>query len=987
MGHLSETGLKRLRTMADGMNERRPDGLCICEACAQGRTKERPHNTSLCKGRWRMDVIHTDVAGPFRIPGFNGCRYWVTFLDDFTQWAEIQAIKERSEVSDRLINFVETHTTPECRTSLVHQDRGGENISDKTKAWAQHEGIILSYTDTEQHQANGCAEVLNRIIEDKLTPTLLAAGLNIQWWPYILEHGIAYVRNRSPCARHKTTPYQAWTQVKPNLSNIRKIGSRAFVMRPSTKRSKVVTPKADEQKLLGFKGRHTYLVTAPGNKAEWRTNIIFIEDRPHTDSDKSLKPMRKPDESSSRYSEPEPFAKPGGQVETLKPLLVPDESGNYSEPEPFTEPLDHVETQPILVPNESCDQHSDLEPFTELGGQVIAETQSKAPQMTNDELSDYTSPASIADDQPAQSIADNQPGQSTVDDQPAQIRRLRASPGPELVVIGPRQRKPIQHHFGFHLLCHTLMAASLLTEPYEPRSYGEARNSGNWSEWKTAMDDELKSHRLNRTWKLKKRSELNGKRVLRGRWVFKIKRGPDGSIQKYKARWVVRGFEQEQGSDYTDTFASVVKPMSYKALFAIAAARDHEIHQMDVKTAFLYGDVEEEIYVEQPTGYEESSAEGDESIAMVCNLLKALYGLKQSPRIWYYTLTTFLESLGFAPLDSDLSVYVKEDTIIAIYVDDLLIVSPKTSNVLAVKSALSKQFSMTDLGECNYYLGMTIRRDRANRAISLGQRAYVEKVLKDHDLWSNVKTAAVPMNPGIRLVPAASGFQASDTLRTRYQQAVGSLMYAMMGTRPDIAFAVSIVSRFASNPDNTHWLAIQQIFRYLRGTVDYELVYSGSLSPLVGYTDSDWAGDVVTRRSTSGYTFNLGSGAITWSSKRQPTISLSTCEAEYIGQTQATKEAVWLRNLLRELGHEQLQATVIFGDNQGAIALAKNPQFHGRSKHIDTQWHYVREKIGDNTVELQWTETSKQVADGLTKPLNKELFIRFRKALGLEARS
>jgi hypothetical protein len=916
----------------------------------------------------------------------------------------VQAIKARSEVSDRLINFVERNTTPECKTSLVHQDRGGENLSDKIKAWAQHEGIEMSYTDTEQHQANGCAEVLNRIIEDKLTPTLLAARLDVRWWPYILEYGIAYVRNRSPYARHVTTPYEAWTQVKPNLSNIRKIGSRAFVMRPSTKRSKVVTPKADEQKLLGFKGRYNYLVTAPGNKAEWRTNVIFIEDRPYfnndrsTDGDKSLKPVRAPDESSDQYSEPEPFAEPWGQSrKSQKPILAPDESSDqHSEPEPFAEPGGRVESQPVHMPNESCDQHSDLEPFTELGGHSTAETQSKAPQMTNDEQttnnklvtdnehetpgpsSVYSSGSSALD---LSTIHDSQ----APNNPPEQIRHLRASPGPELIVIGPRQRKPTQH-FGFHLLCYTLKVASLLTEPYEPRSYREVRNSGNWSEWKPAMDDEVKSLQLNRTWILKKRSELNGKKVLRGKWVFKIKRGPDGLIQKYKARWVVRGFEQEQGSDYTDTFASVVKPMSYKAIFAIAAARDYEIHQIDVKTAFLYGNVQEDIYVEQPIGYEEPSAGGDDPVVMVCRLVKALYGLKQSPRIWYYTLTTFLQLLGFTPLNSDLSVYVKGDTIIATYIDDLLIVSPKTSDILAVKTALSKQFSMTDLGECSYYLGMTIRRDRTNRLIYLGQRAYVEKVLKDHDLWSNVKTAAVPINPGTKLIPASSGYQASDTLRTRYQQAVRSLMYAMMGTRPDITFAVSVVSRFASNPDNTHWLAVQQIFRYLRGTINYELIYSGNLSPLVGYTDSDWAGDTDTRRSTSGYVFNLGSGAIIWSSKRQPTISLSTCEAEYIGQTQATKAAVWLRKLLQELGHEQVQATVIFGDNQGAITLAKNPQFHGRSKHIDTQWHFVREKVADNTVELQWTETSRQVADGLTKPLNKELFTRFRKAIGVEER-
>ena len=294
-----------------------------------------------------------------------------------------------------------------------------------------------------------------------------------------------------------------------------------------------------------------------------------------------------------------------------------------------------------------------------------------------------------------------------------------------------------------------------------------------------------------------------------------------------------------------------------------------------------------------------------------------------------------------------------------------------------IKHSLHDQFSMSDLGPCNYYLGITVRRDRVNRTIYLGQRAYIEKFLKEYDMW-DVKPAATPMDKAPH--SASEDYEAPEPLRRRYQQAVGSLTYCMLGTRPDIAFAVSIVSRFSSNPTIEHWDAIVRIFRYLRATIDLELVFTDSLGPLTGFTDADWAGDHETRRSTSGYIFSIGSAPISWSSKRQPTVALSTCEAEYIGQTQATKEAVWLRQLLSELssvGESSLPSTIIYSDNQGAIALAKNPQFHGRSKHIDIQHHYVRERVVDGTVELLYIDTARQVADGLTKPLPREPFERF----------
>jgi hypothetical protein len=265
------------------------------------------------------------------------------------------------------------------------------------------------------------------------------------------------------------------------------------------------------------------------------------------------------------------------------------------------------------------------------------------------------------------------------------------------------------------------------------------------------MGDEVRSLRLNKTWRLKKKSSVttDGKRVLRGKWVFKIKRAADGSVQKYKARWVVRGFEQVEGSDYAETFASIVKPMSYKAQFAIAAAMDYEIEQMDVKTAFLYGNVNDEVYVEQPTGYEEDTDS-------VCLLDKALYGLKQSPRIWYETLTEFLKSLGFEALNADLSVFTRHGMIIAIYVDDLLIVGPSKDDITEVKRSLSGRFQMSDLGPCTHYLGISVRRDRANRCLYLSQRAYIEKFLKDLGMW-DVKTAVTPLD-SVKLLEAPQGY-------------------------------------------------------------------------------------------------------------------------------------------------------------------------------------------------------------------------------------
>lgn len=289
---------------------------------------------------------------------------------------------------------------------------------------------------------------------------------------------------------------------------------------------------------------------------------------------------------------------------------------------------------------------------------------------------------------------------------------------------------------------------------------------------------------------------------------------------------------------------------------------------------------------------------------------------------------------------------------------------------------------MANLGPYIYYLGMVICRNRPNRKLSLSQTAYIERVLKDHHMF-DCKPMDTPMATDSSLQKAEDRYQAPQKLRHHYQSAVGFLMYIMLGTRLDIAFAISVVSRYGSNPTKEHWKAVKRIFRYLKATLHMRLIFQGPIQFLIGYTDSDWAGDKDSRRSTSGYVFSLGSAPISWSSKRQPTVALSTCEAAYTGQTQAAKEAVWLKSLLSQLtGDDQyLKSVVIYGDNQGAIALAQNPCFHAQTKHIDIQNHYVRESIASKQVALEYIPTENQVADGLTKPLPRNSFQAFQKAL------
>jgi len=461
----------------------------------------------------------------------------------------------------------------------------------------------------------------------------------------------------------------------------------------------------------------------------------------------------------------------------------------------------------------------------------------------------------------------------------------------------------------------------------------------------------------------------------------------DGNVQTYKARLVAKGFKQIHGIDYDETFSPVAMVKSIRIMLAIAAYHDYEIWQMDVKTAFLNGSLEEDVYMTQPEGFVDPK-----NVRKICKLRRSIYGLKQASRRWNIRFDEIVTEYGFIQNEDEPCVYKKVSgssvAFLVLYVDDILLIGNDIPSLQAVKTWLGKHFSMKDLGEASYILGMRIYRDISKRMIGLSQSTYIDKVLHRFGM-QNAKRGFVPMSHGITISKEQSPGSLDEKehmSKVPYASTIGSIMYAMVCTRPDVSYALSMTSRYQSNPGEGHWTTVKNILKYLKRMKDSFLVYGGEEKLAVkGYTDASFETDKDDTVSQSGYVFCLNGGAVSWKSSKQETVADSTMEAEYIAACEAAKEAVWLRKFITSLGVVSTIADpiVLYCDNNGAIAQAREPRSHSRAKHILRRYHLIREINERGDIHICKVHTNDNIADPLTKALSQQKLEGHTSSMGI----
>jgi hypothetical protein len=764
---------------------------------------------------------------------------------------------------------------------------------------------------------------MNRTLVELARAMIIAQELPEFLWEPAVAHA-AYLRNRA-CTKplKDITPYERWTKKKPDVSHLREFGAPVWVLLQGQHVQRKLLPKSKRRIYVGFDdgSQSVKYYVAETRKILISRNYRFLNLREEDTRSEDGTIVVAPDVPREGESE-------GGTQPTGTPTGTPKENQSDSlkrKRNEGKEPLDLDDPQKKL-----------------------------------------------------QKVQDSRPD-----------HRYLYNPFPD------------EDDDELRLTSAETFAAAAAAMPYggdEP-SLDEAKRSPEWPEWERAMQTELDQLRDMKTWILVKRPA--DAVPISNKWVFLKKYSKDGELLKYKGRLVAKGCAQRPGHDYTETFSPVVRLETIRAILAIAPKERLKIQQMDVKGAYLNGVLNERVYMRQPEGY-------DDGTGRVCLLQKTLYGLKQSGREWNKEFDGKLKKFGFNRLCSDPCSYRRRDEtghteIITVWVDDLLLFASSTERMNITKDELRSVWEVTDLGEPAKIVGIEI--EIKDDSITISQRKYIEDILKREGM-DQANDVGMPMDPNVKLQPNPDTNEPNRS--NSFARLLGELQYLANRTRPDITFAVNRLGAYTANPSMQHVGALKRVLRYLVGTKNHGITYTASPTThedatthntmqmthkgaetthndanlFYGYADAAYA-NVDDYKSTSGYVFLVGNGAITWSSKKQTTIALSSTEAEYVALAEAGREACWLRNLYDELGYTQAAPSLIMGDNDGSIAMARNPQFHKRSKHIATRWHWVRELVEHDVVTVESCRDPEQTADILTKPLPRPKHQKHTKEMGV----
>jgi hypothetical protein len=660
---------------------------------------------------------------------------------------------------------------------------------------------------------------------------------------------------------------------------------------------------------------------------------------------------------------------------THQPTLLPSVTQNQYTEHYLTEVLPTTDIQqPATSTNSSNPENSSLNPSSN--------SQPPSSDPATQPLSSSMIDVSLTNHEQTNTVAQGGSGNTeTASDTPGHAPQAAATP--EAADTGHQMRtksknnivKPKEFKDGTVRYAAAIQNAKAV--PENPKSHEEAIQYG---EWKKAMDVEYQALEKNQTWTLV--PPKRGVNLIGCKWVFKVKRNADGSVERYKARLVAKGFKQKFGIDYLDTYSPVVKPTTVRVVLSLAVSRGWTMRQIDIQNAFLNGYLKEEVYMAQPPGYESSQAPQH----YICKLNKALYGLKQAPRSWHSRLTDKLQELGFRPSLADASLFILKQPSVTIYmliyVDDIIIVSSSSAATDKLIKNLATEFALKDLGTLNYFLGIEVVPQQ--KGVVLSQRRYAQELLLKAKM-DKCKPISTPMAASEKISRDDGTFLKGEE-QLQYRSIVGGLQYLTI-TRPDLSFAVNRVCQFIQAPTDVHWGAVKRILRFLKGTAGHGLKIQRSTNDtLNAFSDADWAGSPEDRRSTSGFAVMMGQNLVSWSSRKQQTVSRSSTEAEYKAIANVTAEIIWLQSLLKELGIYQATPPVLWCDNLGATYLTANPVFHARTKHIEVDFHFVRELVARQALKVKHISSKDQLADIFTKALPKAPFHKILNNLNLVQR-
>ena len=839
-------------------------------------------------------------------------------------------MKFKSETQTLLTSFFSfVKTQFNSNIKAIRVDNGGEFAS--LKYFFSTHGVIYQHTCTYTPQQNGVVERKHRHLLEMARALRLHANLPFQFWGECVLT-VAYLINRLPTpVLTNKTPYEILFGKAPTYKHLRVFGCSCYAtnLRPTNKfdnRARkcvfVGYPFGQKAYRLYDFDNHNFLVSR---------DVVFHE---------TIFPFLTTTPTPQLIHPTLPAITDTPTQPSLTPITI--------DTPPSPSPPMTTDTHPSPPPNYPDNTTTPPPPL---------------PQSTTPPLSPPPPlRRSARIPQPSVLLRDfecNNTMSTTHSDSSSAITQRKVS------------RYPLSNSLSYRNLSsahHSFVAA--ISKLIEPTTYAQASTDPLWCE---AMAKEIQALEHNKTWILT--SLPAGKRPIGCKWVFKIKYNADGTVERYKARLVAKGYTQKEGLDYTETFSPTAKLVTFRCLLAIASARDWPLHQLDVQNAFLHGDLDEEVYMIPPPGFDRQGGN------LVCRLQKSLYGLKQASRNWFAKLTNALREAGFVQSMADYSLFTRSNnnsfTVILVYVDDIVITGNNPQVIQSTKEFLNHRFRIKDLGLLKYFLGIEVARSR--KGIFISQRKYALELLDDAGLLG-ARPSSFPMEQTLRLKPN-EGKLLHDP--TRYRCLVGRLIYLTV-TRTDIVFVVHILSRYIHEPHQPHLDAALRVLRYIKNSPGQGIFFPTQNDlKLKAFCDSDWATCPTTRCSVTGYCVFIGNSLVSWKTRKQNTVSRSSAEAEYRAMADACCEIKWLGYILKDLHIPHSEPAAFHCDNQSALHIARNPVFHERTKHIELYCHLVRQHLTSGIISTTYTPTKMQLADLFTKPQGKAPFTFLLGKLGV----